>query len=110
MSYTIESHTGSVNGALIPIDQTADGRAVQTVDAVPYRDAERALGLWLASYASPNTKRAYRRQMQTFAAFAGHNDVVMALSYFLALEDGPAHAILALRRNLSGGCRFMIAC
>jgi integrase/recombinase XerC len=63
--------------------------------AVPdiQRNARTALGLWLASYRSENTRRAYRREIEAFARFTGKEDVTDAIAAFLALDDGPAHAI-----------------
>jgi integrase/recombinase XerC len=57
------------------------------------RNARTALGLWLAGYRSENTRRAYRREIEAFAAFSKHDDVAEAVAAFLALDDGPAHAI-----------------
>jgi integrase/recombinase XerC len=63
--------------------------------AVPdtQRNARTALGLWLAGYRSENIRRAYRREIGAFAAFTKHDDVAEAVAAFLALNDGPAHAI-----------------
>ena len=63
--------------------------------AVPdtQRNARTALGLWLASYRSENTRRAYRREIDAFARFTRKEDVTQAIAAFLALDDGPAHAI-----------------
>jgi integrase/recombinase XerC len=63
--------------------------------AVPdtQRNARTALGLWLASYRSENTRRAYRREIEAFARFTGKEDVTEAIAAFLALDDGAAHAI-----------------
>ena len=52
-----------------------------------------ALDLWLSGFASENTRRAYRKEIEAFAAFAGWDDVAEAVTHFLALEDGPAHAV-----------------
>jgi integrase/recombinase XerC len=52
-----------------------------------------ALELWLAGFASENTRRAYRKEIEAFAAFAGRPDVAEAVAHFLALEDGQAHAV-----------------
>ena len=35
------------------------------------RNARTALGLWVASYRSQNTRRAYRREIEAFARFTG---------------------------------------
>ena len=52
-----------------------------------------ALCLWLSGFPSDNTRRAYRQEIEAFAAYAGWDDVAEAVTYFLALEDGPAHAV-----------------
>ncbi len=57
------------------------------------RNARHAIGLWLASFRSENTRRAYCREIEAFAAFAGDEDVTEAAAAFLALDDGPAHAV-----------------
>jgi integrase/recombinase XerC len=53
-----------------------------------------ALHLWLSSFPSENTRRAYRREIEAFAAFAGRDNVAEAVALFLALEDGQAHAVV----------------
>lgn len=81
------------------------GRDITGLD--PFQKAQTALGLWLAGFRSENTRRAYRREILAFAAYTGHDDVSQAAAVFLALEDGPAHAIAdawrqdKLRRGLS---------
>ena len=80
-----------------------------TQDLVQFErpSAETALGLWLSGFRSDATKRAYRLELMNFAAFTQAGELVQAISAFLALEDGPAHAIAAawrqdkLRRGLS---------
>lgn len=57
------------------------------------RDANRAVLLWLAGFRSENTRRAYRREVEAFAAFTRRKDVAEAVAAFLALDDGKAHAI-----------------
>ncbi len=52
-----------------------------------------ALDLWLSGFASDNTRRAYAREISTFAGFAGRQNVAQAIADFLALEDGQAHAV-----------------
>jgi integrase/recombinase XerC len=52
-----------------------------------------ALDLWLSGFSSENTRNAYRKEIATFTAFAGRNDVTEAVAHFLALEDGQAHAV-----------------
>jgi hypothetical protein len=49
--------------------------------------------LWLSGFASENTRRAYRKEIGAFAAFAGWDDMAEAVTHFLALEDGPARAV-----------------
>jgi integrase/recombinase XerC len=66
------------------------GQAIAVPDT--QRNARTALGLWLASYRSENTKRAYRREIEAFAAFTGQEDVPGVVAAFLALEDSRAHA------------------
>ncbi len=52
-----------------------------------------ALDLWLSGFSSQNTRRAYRKEIEAFAASAGRDDVAEAVAHFLALEDGQAHAV-----------------
>src|SRR5208337_2257675 len=52
-----------------------------------------ALDVWLSGFSSENTRRAYRKEIEAFAAFAGHDDLAEAVAHFLALEDGQAHAV-----------------
>ncbi len=52
-----------------------------------------ALHLWLSSFPSENTRRAYRKEIKAFAAFAGGNDVAELVAHFLTLEDGQARAV-----------------
>src|SRR5271157_3288483 len=62
---------------------------------IPFSRVEKvrdALELWLAGFSSENSKRAYRKEIGTFAAFAGRDDVSEAVAAFLALDDGAAHA------------------
>jgi hypothetical protein len=44
-----------------------------------------ALELWLAGFSSENTRRAYRKEVEAFAAFAGRDDGAEAVARFLAL-------------------------
>lgn len=53
---------------------------------------ESAIELWLAGFASEGTRNAYRWELEQFATFAGHSDVTAAMTHFLRLSDGPAHA------------------
>jgi integrase/recombinase XerC len=52
-----------------------------------------AIDLWLATFPSENTRRAYARELMAFTAFAGFDDPASAVAAFLALDDGPAHAV-----------------
>lgn len=52
-----------------------------------------ALELWLDNFSSPNTKRAYAKEIEAFATFAGYSDTAAAVAAFLALSDGQAHAV-----------------
>ena len=71
---------------------TRRSRNVPVVDLHPAK-AKTALDLWLSGFASENTRRAYRNEIEAFAAFAGWDGVGEAVTHFLALEDGPAHAV-----------------
>ena len=64
-----------------------------------------ALHLWLSGFPSENTRRAYACEISAFAAFAGRENVAEAVSHFLALEDGQAHAVADAWRaqKLEGG-------
>ena len=64
-----------------------------------------ALHVWLSGFPSENTRRAYACEISTFAAFAGRDNVAEAVSHFLALEDGQAHAVADAWRakKLEGG-------
>ncbi len=53
---------------------------------------ESAIELWLAGLSSEGTRRAYRWEITQFATFAGHADVAVAMTHFLKLTDGQAHA------------------
>ena len=52
-----------------------------------------ALDLWLSGFSSENTRRAYRKEIEAFAAFAGWDGVAGSVAHFLLLEDGQAHAV-----------------
>jgi integrase/recombinase XerC len=54
---------------------------------------ESAIELWLAGLSSEGTRKAYRWELDQFAAFAGHGDAAAAMAQFLKLSDGPAHAV-----------------
>ncbi|WP_127079675.1 tyrosine-type recombinase/integrase [Rhodomicrobium lacus] len=60
--------------------------------AQPAEKVRDAIALWLSGFTSENTRRAYRREIQAFAEFAGHADAGAAVAQFLALSDGQAHA------------------
>ena len=66
---------------------------------------ETALDLWLSGFASENTRRAYAREISTFAVFAGRQSVAEAVAHFVVLEDGQAHAVADAWRakKLKGG-------
>ena len=69
----------------------SDGQALTSHEG--QRSARTALGLWLASFRSENTRRAYGREIEAFAAFTKQEDAASAVAAFLSLADGPAHAI-----------------
>lgn len=52
-----------------------------------------ALDLWLSTFPSENTRRAYARELKAFAEFAGYEEAASAVAAFLTLEDGAAHAV-----------------
>ena len=52
-----------------------------------------ALDLWLSTFPSENTRRAYAREITAFVTFAGYDDPTSEVAAFLILEDGPAHAV-----------------
>lgn len=52
-----------------------------------------ALDLWLSGFSSENTRRAYAQEIAAFATFAGHGDPASAVTHFLALKEGQAHAV-----------------
>lgn len=54
---------------------------------------EDAIGLWLAGLSSENTRRAYRWELEQFTVFAGYDGPAAAMSHFLKLSDGQAHAV-----------------
>ena len=56
-------------------------------------DVQTALDLWLSGFASENTRRAYRKEIEAFTTFAGWDNIPEAVAHFLALEDGQAHAV-----------------
>jgi len=57
------------------------------------RGVEHAIGLWLARSASPNTRRAYRRELETFSESLGL-PLIEGLEQFLAATDAQAHAVV----------------
>lgn len=65
---------------------------------------EDAVRLWLAGYRSPDTRRAYAREIEAFATFAGEG----AAARLLALDDAQAHTLVdayratLLQRGQSG--------
>jgi integrase/recombinase XerC len=62
-------------------------------DAAAREKVSDALALWLAGFTSENTRRAYAREIEAFAGFAGHEDSALAVAAFLRLNDGQAHAV-----------------
>lgn len=60
----------------------------------PRVSAARALHVWLAGFTSVNTRRAYEGEMRRFAKAVGADDVYDAAEKLLALDDGPAHAVV----------------
>jgi len=49
--------------------------------------------LRLSGFSSENARRAYLKEIEAFATFAGRYIVAAAIAHFLALDDGPAHAV-----------------
>jgi integrase/recombinase XerC len=64
-----------------------------TVPAATVEKVRSAVDLWLSGFSSENTRRAYAREISSFAAFAGREDVAEAVAHFLSLQDGQAHAV-----------------
>lgn len=56
------------------------------------RRVRSAIDLWLAGFASEATRRAYRGEIDAFAAFGAQGDTDTAMAAFLALSDFQAHA------------------
>ena len=73
-------------------DATRRSRNVPAV-ALHRANVQTALDLWLSGFASENTRRAYRKEIEAFTAFAGWDDGAEAVVHFLALDDGQAHAV-----------------
>lgn len=62
--------------------------------ATPTRiSSEDAVRLWLAGYRSPNTRKAYAREMNQFTAFIG-GGAATAVDYVLGLDDHQAHTLV----------------
>ena len=53
-------------------------------------NARSALSIWLASFRSPNTRRAYEKEIQAFASFCGA-EVDEAASWLLTRTEAEAH-------------------
>lgn len=68
---------------------------------------EDAVRLWLAGYRSPNTRRAYRGEIEAFARFVGR-PAGEAAAAILALDDSQAHTLVdayrahMLQKGMSG--------
>ena len=73
-------------------DATRRSRNIPVVDLHPAK-AKTALDLWLSGFASENTRRAYRKEIEALTTFAGWDNIPEAVAHFLALEDGQAHAV-----------------
>jgi integrase/recombinase XerC len=55
--------------------------------------ARGAVELWLSEFRSPNTRRAYQRELEAFAAFSGQS-LDEAIAAFLASSNGQANNVL----------------
>jgi integrase/recombinase XerC len=75
------------------LDNTLPAVANVTALAASSPKLRDAIDLWLATFPSGNTQRAYARELVAFAGFAGFHDPASAVAAFLALDDGPAHAV-----------------
>lgn len=53
-----------------------------------------AIRLWLSQFPSPNTREAYRRDLERFAEFTRGPDTITSMTSFLALDEYQAHTIL----------------
>ena len=61
-------------------------------ETYPARHEADVLDAWLAGR-SPHTLRAYRKDLDQFAAYTGHPGASEAVSAFLSLDAGQAHAM-----------------
>ena len=86
------------NGMTVELDHLRDSHDRHQIIPSPYKDAKRALHLWLDSYRSENTRRAYRTEIKAFAAHAGAPDVLTAIELLLSLPDGEAHQLASAWR------------
>jgi integrase/recombinase XerC len=57
------------------------------------RRARSAVELWLSEFRSPNTRRAYERELSAFAEFAQHGSVEDAAAALLALSNEQANNV-----------------
>ena len=64
----------------------------------PERDARNAITKWLAGFRSENTRRAYAKELEAFAAFARQPDVKAAAAWLLGLSEFQAHNAVDLWR------------
>jgi integrase/recombinase XerC len=55
------------------------------------RSARNAVRLWLAGFRSPNTQRAYERELKAFAEFARRDSIEDAAGWLLELSEPQAH-------------------
>jgi site-specific recombinase XerD len=54
--------------------------------------------LWLQGFRSENTRRAYRRELEAFAAFAKHDELDAGAVWLLGLTETDAHKAVDLYR------------
>ena len=65
----------------------------------PERDARNAITKWLAGFRSENTRRAYAKELEAFAAFTKHADINAAAAWLLRLTEHEAHNAVDLWRG-----------
>jgi integrase/recombinase XerC len=75
---------------MFSLTTATDAKALTVASFAP--KVEDAIELWLAGMSSEGTRKAYRWEVEQFAAYAGHPDAAVAMAHFLRLSDGQAHA------------------
>lgn len=102
-----------VDGHEILVPEAGSSREIATEERVA---PQTAVALWIASYRSPNTRRAYRQEIDRFCAFLARSwGADQALERYLSLSETNAHAVVdayrttLLQKSPSSVNRSMVA-